>query len=146
MIHMAFSLERPLAGRGAVPEEGIVGASTLVAGSLVALTKGAGKPTVTIVTTAVPDAICTEGGTTGTACEFIRIYRGDILVADVTAADGTTAMTTAENTAHIAFVGNQAQRVSATGLTLDGVTEAGGKMELVSYDSSARKARVTIKA
>jgi hypothetical protein len=62
------------------------------------------------------------------------------------AADGTTAMSSSEKTALIALVGSQAQRVAATGATLDGVTEAGGKMELLSYDSSANIARVTIKA
>jgi hypothetical protein len=143
---MAFTIESTYDGRGLIAEDMIVGAATLVAGSVVALTKGAGKPTATIVTTAVPDAVVIQGGVTGAIGKMIRIFRGDVLLADVTAADGTTAMSSGETTSHIALVGSQAQRVSATGLTLNGVTEAGGKMELLSYDSTKQKARVTIKA
>lgn len=142
---MGFTIESTYDGRGLTVDTGIVGGATLVTGSLVALTKGAGKPTATIVTTAVPDALIVKGGVTGAECTFVRIFRGDVLLADVTAADGTTAMSAAETTSHIALVGSQAQRVSATGLTLNGVTEAGGKMELLSYDSTKQKARVTIK-
>ena len=143
---MAFTVESTYNGRGLIVEDGIVGASTISTGMLCALTKGAGKPTLTIVTTAVPDALVVKGGTTGTACTFVRIFRGDVLLADVTAADGTTALSDAENTSHIALVGSQAQRVAANGLNLNGVTEAGGKIELLSYDSSKKQARVTIKA
>lgn len=143
---MAFTIESTYNGRGLIADDMIVGASTLAAGSLVALTKGAGKPTATIVTTAVPDALVVQGGVTGATGKMVRIFRGDVLLADVTAADGTTAMSSGETTSHIALVGSQAQRVSATGLTLNGVTEAGGKMELLSYDSVKQKARVTIKA
>lgn len=140
-----FSIESTYNGRGLTPEDGIVGASTITPGMLCALTKGAGKPTLTIVTTAVPDCIVVKGNTTGLACQFVRLFRGDVLLADCTAADGTTAMSSAEVTSHIALVGSQAQRVSATGLTLDAVTEAGGKMELLSFDSVKKQARVTIK-
>lgn len=143
---MAFSIESTYNGRGLIVGEAIVGASTLVAGSLVALTKGAGKPTATIVTTAVPDALVLEGGVTGATVKIARIFRGDVLVADVMAADGTTALSAGETTSHIALVGSQAQRVAATGAHLNGVTEAGGKLELISYDSVKQKARVTIKA
>lgn len=140
-----FSIESTYNGRGIVVEDGIA-SGTLVPGQLVALSKGAGKPTATSVTvTAAPDAIVVKGGATTTAITFARIFRGDVLVCDVTAADGTTALSTAENTAHIALVGSQAQRLATGATNLDGVTEAGGKMELISYDSSARKARVTIK-
>ena len=142
---MEFTLESTYNGRGLIVEEMIVGAATLVTGSLVALTKGAGKPTATIVTTAVPDALVVKGGVTGATGTMVRIFRGDVLKADCTAADGTTAMSAAEVTSHIALVGSQAQRVSATGLTLDAVTEAGGKMELLSFDSVNKQARVTIK-
>lgn len=143
---MAFTIESTYDGRALIIDEGIVGAATLVAGSLVALTKGAGKPTATIVTTAVPDALVVEGGVTGAACKFVRLFRGDVLKADTTAADGTTALSSAEVTAHIALVGSQAQRVSANGLNLNGVTEAGGKLELLSFDSVKKESRVMIKA
>jgi hypothetical protein len=141
-----FSIESTYDGRALIPDEGIVGAATLVTGSLVALTKGAGKPTATIVTTAVPDALIMKGGVTGATCTFVRIFRGDVLKADVTEADGTTALTSGHNTSHIALVGSQAQRVAATGTNLDGVTEAGGKLELLSFDSVKVVSRVTIKA
>lgn len=141
-----FSIESTYDGRALVVDEAIVGAATLTAGSVVALTKGAGKPTATIVTTAVPDALVVDGGVTGATCKIVRIYRGDVLKADVTEADGTTALTSGHNTSHIALVGSQAQRVSATGASLDGVTEAGGKLELLSFDSVKVVARVTIKA
>lgn len=140
-----FSIESTYDGRGLIIDEGIVGASTLVAGSLVALTKGAGKPTATIVTVTVPDALVVEGGTTGATCKFVRLLRGDVLKADVTATNGTTALSGAENTSHIALVGSQSQRVTLNGLNLDGVTEAGGKLELLSYDPTKRVARVSIK-
>jgi hypothetical protein len=35
-------------------------------------------------------------------------------------------------------------KISATGLTFDGVTTTGGKLELVSFDSTNKKARVRI--
>jgi hypothetical protein len=141
-----ITIESTYDGRGLIEDDGIVGASTLTAGQLVALTAGAGKPTATMVTTAVPDAIVTEGNTTGLACKFVRIFRGDVLKADCMAADGTTTMSTAEVTSLIALVGTQVMRVAATGKHLDGVTTSGGKMELLSFDSVKKQARVTIKA
>ena len=141
-----FILESTYDGRSPVIDQGIVGAATLVPGQVVALTAGAGKPTATIVTTAVADAVITKGGVTGAICEFIRIFRGDVLKADTTAANGTTALSVAEIASHTALVGSQAQRVAATGSALNGVTVAGGKMELLSFDPVALVSRVTIKA
>jgi len=141
-----FSIESTYTGRGIVVEDGIA-SGTLVTGQLVQLTKGAGKPTATSCTvTAVPDAVVVKGGATTTAITFARIYRGDVLVCDVKAADGSTALSAGEVTSHIALVGSQAQRLATGATNLDGVTEAGGKMELISFDSSNKKARVTIKA
>ena len=141
---MAFSIESTYNGRGLTPESGIA-SGTLVSGQLVALTKGAGRPTATSVTvTAEPDALITKAGLTTTDIEFVRIFRGDVLIADVTAADGSTALSAGEVTSHIALVGSQAQRIATGATNLDGVTEAGGKMELLSFDSSALKARVMI--
>jgi hypothetical protein len=141
---MAFIIESTYDGRGIIVDDGIA-SGTLVAGQLVALTKGAGKPTATSVTvTAEPDAVVVGGGLTTTAITFARIYRGDVLLADVTAADGSTALSAGEITSHIALVGSQAQRIATGATNLDGVTEAGGKMELLSFDSTALKARVMI--
>jgi len=141
---MAFVIESTYNGRGIIVEDGIA-SGTLVTGQLVALTKGAGKPTATSVTvTAEPDAVVVKGGLTTTDITFARIYRGDVLLADVTAADGSTALSAGEITAHTALVGSQAQRIATGATNLDGVTEAGGKMELVSFDSTALKARVMI--
>lgn len=139
-----FKIESTYNGRGIIVEDGIA-SGTLATGQLVALTKGAGKPTATSVTvTAEPDAIVVQGGLTTTDITFARLYRGDVLLADVTAADGSAALSAGEITAHIALVGSQAQRIATGALNLDGVTEAGGKMELLSFDSSALKARVMI--
>ena len=141
-----FSIESTFNGRGIVVEDGIA-SGTLTSGQLVALTKGAGKPTATsVAVTAIPDAIVVKGGATTTAITFARLFRGDVLVCDVTAADGTTALTSGQVTSHIALVGSQAQRLATGATNLDGVTEAGGKMELLSFDSDKKKARVTIKA
>lgn len=143
---MGFSIESTYDGRGLVVEDGIA-SGTLTPGQLIALTKGAGKPTMTSVTvTLAPDAVVVKGGLTTTDCTYVRILPGDILKCPVTAADGTTAMSAAEITAHIAFVGNQAQRIATGALALDGVTEAGGKMELISFDSVKLQARVRVKA
>ena len=143
---MAFDIESTYDGRAIIIENGIA-SGTLTSGQLIALTKGAGKPTMTSVTvTAAPDAVVVQGGLTTTACTYARILPGDILKCPVTAADGTTALSTSEVTAHIAFVGNQAQRIATGALTLDGVTEAGGKMELISFDSVKKVSRVRVKA
>jgi hypothetical protein len=145
MINMAFTIESTYNGRGIVIEDGIA-SGTLTTGQLVALTKGAGKPTATsVAVTAVPDAVVVKGGLTTTAITFARLFRGDVLKCNVLAADGSTALSAGENTSHIALVGSQAQRLGTGALSLDGVTEAGGKMELLSYDSARREARVTIK-
>lgn len=143
---MNFSIESTYDGRALIDDDGIVGAATLTPGQAVALTAGAGKPTATLVTTAVADAIVTQGNTTGEACKFVRIFRGDVLRCTPMAADGTTALSAAQKTSLVSQVGNQALRVSATGATLDGVNTSGGKMELLSYDSTANVVRVTIKA
>lgn len=143
---MNFTIESTYDGRALIPESGIVGAATLTPGQVCALTAGAGKPTLTLVTTAVADALVIKGNTTGEACEFIRIFRGDVLKCTPMAADGTTALSSAEKTSLVSQVGNQALRVSATGATLDGVNTSGGKMELLSYNSTENIARTTIKA
>lgn len=143
---MNFNIESTYDGRGLYEEDGIVGASTLVSGQLVALTAGAGKPTCTLVTTALPDALITSGGVTGAACKYIRVLPGDILRATAMAADGTTALSAGEITSLIALVGTQVMRVSATGATLDGVNASGGKMSLISFDSDKKIVRVRAKA
>lgn len=143
---MGFSIESTYNGRGIVVED-CIASGTLTSGQLVALTKGAGKPTATSVTvTAAPDAVIVQGGATTTACTYARIMAGDILKCKAMAADGTTALSASEVTALIALVGSQAQRIATGALTLDGVTEAGGKMELISFDSSNNQARVRVKA
>ncbi|MDP4117671.1 MAG: hypothetical protein Q8873_00560 [Bacillota bacterium] len=143
---MNFTIESTYNGRALIEDDGIVGAATLTPGQAVALTAGAGKPTATLVTTAVADAIVTKGNTTGEACKFVRIFRGDVLKCTPMAADGTTALSSAEKTSLVALVGAQAMRVAATGACLDGVTTSGGKMELLSYNSTENIARTTIKA
>ena len=143
---MNFTIESTYDGRGLVEDEVIVGAATLVTGQAVALTAGAGKPTATLVTTAVADAIVTTGGVTGATGKVVRIFRGDVLKCTPMAANGTTDLSSAEKTSLVALVGTQALRVAATGKTLDGVTTSGGKMELLSYNSTENIARTTIKA
>lgn len=141
-----FTIESTFDGRGLIVEDGIA-SGTLTSGQLVALTKGAGKPTATsVAVTAIPDAIVVKGGATTTAITFARIFRGDVLLCDVTAADGTTALTSGQVASHTALVGSQAQRLATGATNLDGVTEAGGKIELLSFDSVKKQARVTIKA
>lgn len=138
---MGFSIESTYDGRGLFPED-CIASGTLTSGELIALTKGAGKPTATkAAATVKPDGIVVQGGLTTTACTFVRILPGDVMVVKATAADGTTVLSGAEKTALIALVGSQAQRISATGLTMDGVTEGGGTLELLSYNSSNDKAR-----
>ena len=137
-----FSIESTYDGRGLFTEDCIVGASTVTTGELVALTAGAGYPTATLSgAQTVPHGIIVKGNTTGLMGTFVRILPGDVLVSPATAADGTTAMSTAEIAACTALVGTQAMRISATGLTLDGVTTSGGKLELLSFDSTTKKAR-----
>ena len=137
-----FSIESTYDGRGLFTEDCIVGASTVTTGELVALTAGAGYPTATLSGIAtVPHGIIVKGNTTGLKGTFVRIMPGDVLVSPATAADGTTAMSTAEIAACTALVGTQAMKISATGLTLDGVTTSGGKLELLSFDSTTLKAR-----
>jgi hypothetical protein len=92
----------------------------------------------------VAHGIITTGGVTGATGAFIRIMPGDILKAPAMAADGTTALATAENTALIALVGTQAMKISATGTNFDGVTTSGGKLELVSFDSVNEIVRVRV--
>lgn len=143
---MAFTVESTYDGRALIIDEAIVGASTVVPGELVALTKGAGKPTATACgATACPDAVIIEGNTTGNTCKMVRIYRGDVLKCDVKAADGTTALTSGQITSHTALVGSQAQRIASVATMLDGVTEGGGKLELLSFDSVNVVSRVTVK-
>lgn len=138
---MAFSIERTYDGRGLF-EENCIASGTLTSGELIALTKGASKPTATKAgATVKPDGIVVQGGLTTTACTFVRILPGDVMVAPATAADGTTALSAAEVTALKALVGSQAQRISATGLTMDGVTEGGGTLELLSFDADNLKVR-----
>ena len=139
---MAFSIEKTYDGRGLF-EENCISSGTLTSGELVALTKGASKPTATAcAATAKPDAIVVQGGLTGTACTFVRILPGDIMTAPALAADGTTALSAAEITALKALVGSQAQRLATGSLAMDCVTEAGGKMELISFDEANLKVRV----
>jgi len=141
---MAFAIERTYDGRGLFPEE-CIASGTLVSGELIALTAGAGLPTGTACgATAVPHGIVVQGGLTTTTCTFVRILPGDIMVANATAADGTTAMSAGEITSCIALVGTQVMKVSATALTFDGVSTTGGKLELVSFYSSKVKARVRV--
>lgn len=143
---MAFTIESTFTGRGLVVEE-CIASGTLTTGQLVALTKGAGKPTATSVTvTAAPDALVVKGGLTTTTCTMVRLQPGDVMRCNVLAADGSTALSAGETTSHIALVGSQAQRLGTGALSLDGVTEAGGKMELLSYDSVKQQARVRVKA
>lgn len=131
---MPFSIESTYDGRGLF-EEDCIASGTLTSGELVALTAGAGKPTATLCgATAKPDGIVAKGGATGTACTFVRILPGDVMRVKATAADGTTALSSAEKTALTALVGTQVMKISATGLTLDGVSTTGGKMELINYD------------
>lgn len=139
---MAFSIESTYDGRGLFAED-CIASGTLVSGELIALTAGAGKPTATLcAATAKPDGIVDQGATNGNAATFVRIMPGDVMVTKATAADGTTDLTAAEIATHTALVGSQAQRISATGLTLDGVTVAGGTLELISFDPNTCKARV----
>lgn len=141
---MAFSIESTYDGRGLFLED-CIASGTLTSGELIVLTAGAGKPTATLCgATAVPHGIVGKGGLTTTACTFVRLMPGDVMVAPATAADGTTAMSAGEVTSCIALVGTQVMKVSATGLTFDGVTTTGGKLELVSFDSSNKKARVRV--
>jgi hypothetical protein len=77
---------------------------------------------------------------------MVRLQPGDVLKVNVLAADGSTALSSGETTSHIALVGSQAQRLGTGALSLDGVTEAGGKLELLSYDSVRQTARVRVKA
>jgi hypothetical protein len=142
---MGFSIESTYDGRGLFTEECIAAGATLASGELIALTAGAGLPTGTLCgATAVPHGIVVQGGIVGATCTFVRILPGDVMVAPATAADGTTAMSSAEITSCIALVGTQVMKISATGLTFDGVTTTGGKLELVSFDSTNKKARVRI--
>ncbi|MCK9460705.1 MAG: hypothetical protein M0R80_13790 [Proteobacteria bacterium] len=137
-----FSIESTYDGRGLFTEDCIVGASTVTTGELVALTAGAGYPTATLSgATTVPHGIIVKGNTTGEKATFIRILPGDILVSPATAADGTTALSAGQITSAISLVGNQALRISATGLTLDAVNTSGGKLELVGFDSTTLKAK-----
>jgi hypothetical protein len=143
---MGFAIESTTKGRGLSTEDCIAAGATLATGELIALTAGAGKETGTLcATTAVPHGIVVLGGIVGATCTFVRIMPGDILKAKATAADGTTALSAAEVTAAIALVGSQAMQISATGLTFDGATASGsGKLELVSFDSNTKDARVRI--
>ena len=140
-----FTIESTFDGRGLFEEPCIVGAATVTTGELVALTAGAGKPTATLAGIAVvPHGIITTGGVTGATGYFVRLMPGDVLKAPATAADGTTAMSAGEVTSCIALVGTQAMKISATGLSFDAVTTSGGKLELVSFDSTNKIARVRI--
>jgi len=141
---MGFGIERTYDGR-ALTEEKCIASGTLTSGELIALTAGAGLPTGTACgATAVPHGVVLQGGATTTTCTFARIMPGDVLVAPATAADGTTAMSSAEITSCIALVGTQAMKVSATALTFDGVSTSGGKLELVTFDPTSVKARVRV--
>lgn len=138
---MAYVIEKTYDGRGLF-EEDCISSGTLTSGELVALTKGAGKPTATACgVQAKPDGIVVQGGLTGTACTFVRILPGDVMLVKCTAADGSTALSSGEKTSLIALVGSQAQRLATGSLFMDGVTEGGGKLELLSYDSSTDMAR-----
>jgi hypothetical protein len=143
---MAFSIESTFDGRAIIVED-CISSGTLTPGQLVQLTKGAGKPTATTCTvTAAPDAVVVKGGTTGLACTMARIFAGDVLVVNTLAANGSTALSTAEIASHTALVGSQAQRIATGALALNGVTEAGGKLELLSFDTQTLKSRVRVKA
>ncbi len=140
-----FQIESTYNGRGIIVEDGIA-SGTLVTGQMVRLSAGAGKPTLTSVTvTEVPDAVVVKGGLTTTDVTFARVFRGDVLLADATKANGT-ALSEAEVTSLIALVGSQALRLATGAKDLDGVNTSGGKLELISFDSDKLKARVTIKA
>jgi len=139
---MAFSIESTYDGRGLFEEE-CIASGTLTSGELIALTAGAGKPTATAcAATAKPDGIVAKGGLTTTDCTFVRILPGDVMVTKAMAADGSTALTAAEVATHTALVGSQAQRIATGSLFLDGVTVAGGTLELISFDPTTCKARV----
>ena len=139
-----FMIESTYNGRGILVEDGIA-SGTLEAGQLVALSAGEGKPTATSVTvTNAPDAVVVQGGATTTDITFARIFRGDVLVTDATKANGTD-LSDAEVDSLVDLVGSQALRIATGAKTLDGVNTSGGKMELISFDSSNLKARVTIK-
>ena len=142
---MGFGIERTLDGRSLVVENCIAAGATLVSGELIALTAGAGMESGTLCgATAVPHGVVVQGGVVGAVCTFVRILPGDILVAPTTAADGTNAMSAAEITSCIALVGTQAMKSSATGLTVDGVTGSGGKLETISFDPTSLKSRVRV--
>jgi hypothetical protein len=141
---MAFSIESTYDGRGLFAED-CIASGTLVSGELIALTAGAGKPTATACgATAKPDGIVDQGATNGNPATFVRILPGDIMVTKAMAADGSTALSAAEVAAHTALVGSQAQRIAAGSLFLDGVTVAGGTLELISFDPSTCKSRVRV--
>lgn len=139
-----FSIEKTYDGRSLI-EEQCIAAGTLASGELIALTAGAGLPTGTAAAaTVVPHGIVIQGGVEGTTCTFTRILPGDVMVANATAADGTTAMSAAEKAACIALVGTQAMKIATGAMNFDGVSTSGGKLELVSFDSATAKARVRV--
>lgn len=139
-----FSIEKTYDGRSSVVES-CIAAGTLASGELIALTAGAGLPTGTAAAaTVVPHGIVLQGGTAGTVCTFVRLMPGDVMVANATAADGSTAMSAAEKAACIALVGTQDMKIATGAMNFDGVTTTGGKLELVTFDSASAKARVRI--
>lgn len=141
---MGFAIESTTKGRGLFTED-CIAAGTLAAGELIALTAGAGMETGTLCgATAVPHGVVILGGVEGAVCTFVRLMPGDVMKVLATAANGTTALSAAQVTALIALVGTQDMKISATGLTFDGVSTTGGKLELVSFDSSNNIARVRI--
>jgi hypothetical protein len=144
---MAFMIESTFKGRGIIVED-CIASGTLTAGQMVALTKGAGKPTATsCAVDGVPDAIVVQGGLTTTVCKMARVFPGDVLKVKVTEADGTTALTAQHNTDLVALVGQQTINMATGALNLDGVTDdANGNFVLISFDTAKVEARVRIKA
>jgi len=141
---MGFSIESTYDGRGQFAED-CIASGTLTSGELIVLTARAGKPTATACgATAVPHGIVDKGGLTTTDCTFVRILPGDVMVTKATAADGTTALSTAEKAACLALVGTQVMKVATGALYFDGVTTTGGKLELVNYDTNTDKVRVRV--
>ena len=139
-----FAIEKTYDGRALI-EEKCIAAGTLASGELIALTAGAGLPTGTACgATAVPHGIVTQGGVEGSVCNFVRLMPGDVMVANATAADGSTAMSSAEKTSCIALVGTQAMKIATGAMNFDGVSSSGGKLELVSFDSASAKARCRV--
>lgn len=126
---MAFILESTLDGAGTIIEDSILMTDSEAGTAGEAMVITSGKLTKAAATVK-PQAVLAQTTTAGTskATSYIRVRNDQVFLADYT---GTAPV-----------VGVKTYRIDTTGLLVDGAQASGGKVEILSVDTTKTKCRV----